>query len=271
MVRQVTQTTLAYGAMAAMMPKLFLAYQFQIWFNVAIEIITLAITVAFWRAVFARQATVGGLTAAQTLNYVMLARIFHDGAYVTSMLREFGELMREGGIEAALLRPLDFQGSMYLQKLALLGLNLMMRFPLVLVAWLFFGLQLPAAPAVWAATAVTLLLGCTVMFGFDWILACAAFYTTDAWGLATARQGVVLFFSGMLLPLAIMPEWLRNIAAVLPFSQVVYLPVSVLSGLTPLNELPRIWLLQLVYLTALLAASRLIFRRAVRVVTVQGG
>jgi len=82
---------------------------------------------------------------------------------------------------------------------------------------------------------------------------------------------VVLFFSGMLLPLAIMPAWLRNIAAVLPFSQAVYLPVSVLSGLTPLNELPRIWLLQLIYLTALLAASRLIFRRAVRVVTVQGG
>ena len=80
MIRQATQTTHAYGAMAAMMPKLFLAYQFQIWFNVAMEIITLVITVAFWRAVFAGQATVGWLTAAQTLNDVRLARIFHDGA-----------------------------------------------------------------------------------------------------------------------------------------------------------------------------------------------
>ena len=176
MVRQATQTTRAYGAMAAVMPKLFLAYQFQIWFNVAMEIITLVITVAFWRAVFAGRTTVGGLTATQTLNYVMLACIFHDGAYSTSMLREFGELMREGGIQIALLRPLDFQGSMYVQKLALLGLNVMMRFPLALVAWLLFGLQLPAEPVVWAAAAVTLLLGHTVMFGFDWILACTAFY-----------------------------------------------------------------------------------------------
>lgn len=271
MIRQATQTTRAYGAMAAMMPKLFLAYQFQIWFNVAMEIITLVITVAFWRAVFAGQATVGGLTAVETLNYVMLARIFHDGAYATSMLREFGGLMREGGIQIALLRPLDFQGSMYVQKLALLGLNVMMRFPLAIVAWLLFGLQWPAEPVVWAAAAVTLLLGHTVMFGFDWILACAAFYTTDAWGLATARQGLVLFFSGMLLPLAIMPQWLRAIAGVLPFSQAVYLPVSVLSGLTPLGELPRIWLLQLAYVVVLLVASRLVFRRAVLVVTVQGG
>ena len=81
----------------------------------------------------------------------------------------------------------------------------------------------------------------------------------------------MLFFSGMLLPLAIMPEWLRTIATLLPFSQAVYLPVSVLSGLTPLGELPRIWLLQLTYLAVLLPLSRLVFRRAVRVVTVQGG
>ena len=70
---------------------------------------------------------------------------------------------------------------------------------------------------------------------------------------------------------AMMPEWLRTIAAALPFSQAVYLPVSVLSGLTPLVELPRIWLLQMGYAAVLLIASRLVFRRAVRVVTVQGG
>jgi len=74
-----------------------------------------------------------------------------------------------------------------------------------------------------------------------------------------------------LLPLAIMPEWLRTIGTLLPFSQAVYLPVSVLSGLTPLGELPRIWMLQMGYAAVLLIASRLIFRRAVRVVTVQGG
>ena len=271
MIRRATHKARAYSAMAAMMPKLFLAYQAQIWVNFALEVVTLFITVAFWRAVFAGQATIGGLTEIEALNYVMLARIFHDGAYATSMLREFGGLIREGGIQVALLRPLDLQSSMFLQKLVHLGLNLMMRFPLALVAWLLFGLQLPADPRVWVAATVTLLLGHAVMFYFDWILACAAFYMTDAWGLATARQAFVLFFSGMLMPLAIMPEWLQTIAAILPFSQAVYLPNAVLSGLTPLVHLPRIWLLQLGYLAVLLVASRLVFRRAVRVVTIQGG
>ncbi len=86
-----------------------------------------------------------------------------------------------------------------------------------------------------------------------------------------ARAGIATFFSGMLIPLAIMPDGLRTLAMVLPFSQVVYLPISVLSGLTALSELPRIWLIQLAYLAILLVLSRVIFRRATRVITVQGG
>jgi ABC-2 type transport system permease protein len=159
----------------------------------------------------------------------------------------------------------------FLQKVGLLGLNTMMRAPLALFAWLFLGLRLPSEPIVWAAAVMTLLLGFTVMFCFDWILACVVFYVTDAWGLATARAAVAMFFGGMLIPLAMMPEWLRTIAAILPFSQAVYLPISVLSGLTPITDLPRIWLAQLLYLAVLFVLSRLVFSRAVRVVTVQGG
>ena len=261
----------AYGAAAAMMPKLFMAYQFQIWFNVVMNIFTLAITVAFWRAVFVGRSTVGGLTAAQTLNYVMLARIFHDGVYQTNMLRSWGELVRDGGILVTLLRPLDFQGAMYLQNLVHLGLNVMMKLPLALFAWFVFDLRLPNDPVVWLAFAITQLLGHAVMFCFDWIVGCAVFYSTEVWGLAVARAGIATFFSGMLIPLALMPEGLRTLAAILPFSQAVYLPISVLSGLTPLSDVPRIWLMQLAYLAVLIVLSRVVFRRAVRVVTVQGG
>jgi ABC-2 type transport system permease protein len=68
-----------------------------------------------------------------------------------------------------------------------------------------------------------------------------------------------------------MPDWLRTIATILPFSQAVYLPVSILSGITPIEAMPRIWLMQLVLLIVLLLLSRFAFGRAVRVITVQGG
>ncbi len=38
------------------------------------------------------------------------------------------------------------------------------------------------------------------------------------------------------------------------------MPVSLLSGITPLAQAPRIWLTQLAYLVALALLSRLVFR-----------
>jgi ABC-2 type transport system permease protein len=68
-----------------------------------------------------------------------------------------------------------------------------------------------------------------------------------------------------------MPDWLRGLCQSLPFVQALYVPVSLLSGITPLSEAPRLWLIQLAWLAGLLIASRLVFRIAVRKVTVQGG
>jgi ABC-2 type transport system permease protein len=89
--------------------------------------------------------------------------------------------------------------------------------------------------------------------------------------LSVLRFGFSTFFSGQLIPLEIMPDWLRQITATLPFSHALYTPVSILSGITPVAEAPRIWLVELGYLLVFGVLSRFVFRIAVRKVTVQGG
>src|SRR6185295_602994 len=108
----------------------------------------------------------------------------------------------------------------------------------------FFRLRFPADPAVWAIFIVSALLGCTVLFFFDWIVGCAVFYTSSAWGLGFAIMGLGLFFGGGLVPLPMMPGWLRVIAQNTPFAQALFVPLSLLSGLTPLSEAPRLLLIQ---------------------------
>jgi ABC-2 type transport system permease protein len=73
------------------------------------------------------------------------------------------------------------------------------------------------------------------------------------------------------VPLDLMPGWLRLIALATPFAQAVYVPISLLSGLAPLADAPRLLLVQLLWLLGLAAVSRLFFGRAIRHVTVQGG
>jgi ABC-2 type transport system permease protein len=114
-------------------------------------------------------------------------------------------------------------------------------------------------------------LGNSVVFFFDYLFACLAFSSTETWGLSVVRVGAAAFFSGALVPLTMMPGWLQAVANALPFAQALYAPVAVLGGIVPLAEAPRVWAVQLVWLAVLFVLSRLVFRVAVRKITVQGG
>ena len=142
---------------------------------------------------------------------------------------------------------------------------------MVLVAVLVFGLRLPTGPLAWLAFIVSALLGFTVMFYFNWFLACFTFYTTEIWGLGVLIQGMTIFLSGSLVPLVMMPEWMRTIVLSVPFAQALAVPVGLLAGITPLSEAPRIWLIQFLWIIGMWIASTLFFRIAVRKITVQGG
>jgi ABC-2 type transport system permease protein len=261
-----------YGTFAAMVPKMFLAYSIWVWMSWLVEIMAMVIFVYFWRAVYAGEQTIASLTLGQTLNYILLARIFAPLGHTTAdAISRIGWLNREGNLAIELLRPVDFQLATYISNLAQLGTSLLLQVPLAVVAWLFFGLQLPSDPALWGAFGITLLLGHAALFCFDWIIACLTFYTTEVWGLGVVRWGVGNFLSGVLLPLTMLPDWFQRLAESLPFAQALFAPVSLLSGITPLSAAPNLWLGQMLWLLALGLLSRLVFRVAVRVITVQGG
>ncbi len=259
-----------YAAMAATVPKVSLAYRLWFWVNILLSVISLTVFVYFWRAVYAGNATVGGLTLDSTLQYILLAQIFTPLTELF-LIFEFGWGLREGGIGHVLLRPLDMQTSYYVIVLTQTAVELVQRLPTALVATLVFGLRWPADPRVWAVFLLSALLGRSVMFLFEWILACVTFYTTEVWGLSVIVSGLGLFFSGALVPLDMMPAWLRSLTLAMPFAQALAVPVSLLSGTAPLSQAPALLLTQAAWLLGLAAASRLAFSVAVRQVTIQGG
>lgn len=267
---QIRRTAGIYGAMAGIIPKIFLTYRAWFWVGIVLNVIQMTIYVFFWRAVYAGTDSIAGMELQQTLNYILLAQVFGPLADLF-LLYEFGYGMREGGIAIALLRPVDLQGSFYAQSFTRLAVDMVWQIPMALVATLFFGLQWPTDPAVWGAFLVAVFLGRTVIFFFDWLLACFTFYTTEVWGLSVMILGLSLFLSGGLVPLVMMPGWLQTVVQSFPFAQALYAPLSILTGITPLEQAPRLWLTQFVWLCGLFIVSRLFFSVAVRKVTVQGG
>ena len=159
----------------------------------------------------------------------------------------------------------------YAQSLGSLVTELTLQIPMAIVAILFFGLRLPQTCPPGLAFLISALLGYTVMFFFNWFLACFTFYTTEIWGLGVLIEGMTFFLSGALVPLVMMPDWLQNIVLTIPFAQALAVPVGLLTGITPLSEAPRVWLIQILWILGMWIVSTLFFRVAVRKITVQGG
>jgi ABC-2 type transport system permease protein len=258
------------GALVQVTLKQRLAYTLWFWTSLLLRLITMTVFVYFWRGVYGSATELNGLDLQTTLNYILMAQVF-DALTDTIMIWEFGYHQREGGIIHILLRPLDVQLSYYVIALSNSVGQLLEQIPTVIAAMLLFGLTWPTDWRVWAAFAVSAFLGRTVMFLFDWILACVTFYTTEVWGLGVLVFGLGLFFSGALVPLAMMPAWLQTLVLAFPFAQTLAVPLQLLSGITPVEQAPRLWLVQLAWIVGLGLAGRFIFSRAIRKVTVQGG
>jgi ABC-2 type transport system permease protein len=259
-----------YSAFGAMEIKGIFAYNGWFWMETIGQVVAMFVFTAFWRAVYANSPTLGGLTLQQTLNYILLAQIIAP-IVQTRLIFHFGFMVGQGLIAVELTRPVDMQARYYADALSGAIAFLARKLPLLVIAWLFFGLQLPSDPLVWLAFIVSVFLGQAVIFCFDWIFACLAFYSTETWGLSVVKEGIAAFFSGMLLPLALMPEWLRAITNALPFAQALAAPTALLSGITPLSQAPQVWLTQIAWIIGLFILSRLAFNTAIKVVTVQGG
>ncbi len=270
MIRSARRDLSVYTSFFAMIPKVFLAYQVWFWVGLVLNIISMAILVYFWRAIYNDASTISGLGLNQTLTYILLAFIFMP-LTANDLIWEFGSNLRDGTIVHHLLRPINFQGMNYAQSLGTLAMRLVLQIPMAVVAVVLFGLRIPTDPGTWLAFLISALLGFTVMFYFNWLLACLTFYTTEIWGLGVLIEGMNFFLSGALVPLVMMPELVRNIVLSIPFAQALAVPVGLLTGITPLSDAPRVWMIQIAWIAGMWLLSSLFFRVAVRKITVQGG
>jgi ABC-2 type transport system permease protein len=270
MIQSLRRNISIYSAIASTAVKTRLAYNMWVWADFVVTLVSMIVFVYFWRAVYEGTPTLGGLALSQTITYILLARLLAP-LIETRTIFFFGFMIRQGQIAVELTRPLDFQLRIMVESFAEMLTFLVQRLPLFLIAFVFFGMRLPTDPLLWLAFSVSLFLGQFIVFLFDWMFACLAFYVTETWGLSVVRVGAGSFFSGALVPLVMMPEWLQSIATGMPFAQALAVPVSFLSGISAWTDAPHVWLIQIIWVLALFVLSRIVFSIAIRQVTVQGG
>ena len=221
-------------------------------------------------AVYRHRASIGGFDEADAVTYAWLAQSMIMTVYIFSWW-ELAWRIRDGSIATDLLRPLDPQRYWLAYDLGRAPYHFLFRgLPPFALGALVFRLHWPS-PLDAAAFAVSLVLAVVVSFGFRFIYNTVAFWLLDFRGVVTLATTIVVFFSGMAIPLRFMPPVLRDVCYALPFGSVIQTPVDVWLGKRDGAALVGVLALQAFWALALLAIGHLLLRAATRKVVVQGG
>jgi ABC-2 type transport system permease protein len=221
-------------------------------------------------AVYRHRANVGGFDASDAVTYVWLTQAMIMTVYVFSWW-ELAWRIRDGSIATDLLRPLDPQRYWLAYDLGRAPYHFLFRgIPPFVLGAVVFELRYPS-PLDALAFLVSLTLAVLVSFGFRFIYNSVAFWLLDFRGVVTLSTTIVVFFSGMAIPLRFMPHALRELCYALPFGSVIQTPVDIWLGKREGVALIGVLALQLFWAIALLGIGRLVLRRATRKVVVQGG
>jgi ABC-2 type transport system permease protein len=238
----------------------------------AVSKIVLALALFYlWQAILAAGIDSRGYALADLKVYLLLGLFTNTILSYTAESRISRKVM-DGSIAMDLLKPLDFQATCLAETVGL-GLfeGLLSGLFVLAVALSFGGVPLPTEPCTWALVGLSVLLGLLVKFAIVYLTGLLCFWTQSSLGISWMRQAIVNLFSGAVVPLAFFPPWLAWLAGVLPFQAIVHIPAQLYleraTGPAALGLLG----MQLAWLLVLIVAGRLLWRRAIRQITIDGG
>ncbi|MFB9236810.1 ABC transporter permease [Plantactinospora siamensis] len=188
------------------------------------------LTMAVWLTVVAEGGPPQGWTSGDFLSYYAAATVLWNlsGQHV---VWEWDADMRSGDLSVRLLRPVHPFHQYAAGDLGHRVLFLVTLVPaLVLVALLVPGVDYPMSPVRALAAAAALVLAYVLSLVMAATFALIGFWSTQTSNAWMLWWGLGSFASGWVAPLALMPDWLRTAALVLPFRATMGFPAELLMG-----------------------------------------
>ena len=223
-------------------------------------------------AVYRQRGDVGGFDLADALTFTFVSQGFLAvvGTFMGHL--PLADRIQTGDVVTDLYRPVDLQLFELSEDVGRAAYQCTVRAIIpVLVGGLAFDLRLPTTPGPWLLFVLSTFLGLSVSFALRFIVSLSTFWTLDYRAASQISVVLGLFLSGFTIPIVFFPDWLEQIARVLPWASFVQIPIEVLLVKHEGWGLVGALALQLGWGLALLAAGRLVLAAATRRVVVQGG
>ncbi|MCA9674944.1 MAG: ABC-2 family transporter protein [Kofleriaceae bacterium] len=178
---------------------------------------------------------------------------------------QINEEIRQGNLSMRLLRPIHPFASYAATHLSAVPLRTLIAIPMAVVLLVTSARDVLATSPVDLALFGVSLIGAWVLTFFVLVtIGTLAFWVDRSMGLFDVYMGVFAVLSGYLIPLALLPGWMQDVAAHAPFRYMLSVPVEILIG--RLHGADAAWqvVTQLAWATAAVLGARALWKVGVR-------
>ena len=252
-------------------------YRAHVLFQIFSSAIAICIQFFLWKAVYGAidggtlSGEIRGMNFNQTFLYVSLA------AAIGVLIRTWTDWdmngqIRSGDIIMFLFKPVDYIRFMFSNSFGMMAGNFItITLPSFIMIFAVFKAHLSAG---WNIPFFFIALGgsCILSFLFDFIVGTTCFWTLSVWGISAAKDFIIIFLSGALIPLQFYPDSIRSVIRFLPFPYMYNLPLTILTS--PVGDI-SLWVegiaMQFLWIILVYSGVRAYFQFSLRKLTVNGG
>jgi len=229
--------------------------------------LTTAVTMPLVWAHAAKGGIIAGFSTSDFVLYYLCMLLL--GSFVTShIMWELATEIKEGQFTTALIRPISFYQYSFFRNLSwrIIRLGLFLPFFVLLLfayrgflgqAVLYFGWEF------WAS----LMLGHLVSFTFVMMMAMFALFIEEVYSVFELYYIPMLFLSGQLFPVSVLPDWARTLAHAFPFYYTTGAPTEILIGRVSGSAALTTLAVQCVWVVVCYGLSKVLWRKGLRYYT----
>lgn len=257
-------------AIAKQNAKECLYYRFDLLLYIFNFIIEITVYVFIWLAIYNNGGQILNMPFEKVTTYYILV-VSLDPIISWGINEIMGEAIREGEILRELLNPISYFSYYFGIRIGELIESVIVGILTFVICSLLFGVLLPVGILNFIFFILIVCLSVIVVYFFELILGMTAFYTNSIWGVEVFKRAILTIFCGMLAPITLFPEFLQKIANFLPFKDCIYTPISIYFGDLNNIEILQVLLKQCIWIVVLYIIAKLLFNKAIKNITINGG
>lgn len=253
-----------------------MAYKGAFYLFIVISLFGAFIQYFLWMAIYGStgHTTLGNLTQNEMIVYVFMVYVTSSMVMITISDWVSDDVVK-GMVAMNLIKPIDYRMSLITRAMG----QALYRF-LVPGVWIWIGLEVYKVnvlgmPFTGLSNILLYLLSCVMSFLicvlFDFCFGMVAFFTTYIFGMLMAKEALMSFLTGQLIPLSFFPDAVQRAFDLLPFSSMVYTPVMIYLGKYSGRELVFVLGRQAAWIVILYVAGSMIWKQVTKRLVVLGG